>query len=394
MLADVEKPLKSVIYALIHELPGIYRMNRTIPVMRPRLPNTDQLLPYLRRIDATRVYSNFGPLTIEFQNRLSDHFGVSRECVAAASCGTTALIGAILAAAGPATQKRPYALIPAFTFAATAVAVERCGYQTYFADIDINNWMLDPQQLLNHRLLDQIGVVVPVAPFGRPISQVPWQTFQKRTGVPVVIDAAASFDCLVDSQVQFIGEIPVVLSFHATKSFGTGEGGCVVSTDTLLIRHAMQALNFGFYGTRDSACASLNGKMSEYHAAVGLAELDGWTAKQAGLEAAVEHYRQALSNTGLISRFFSRPDISACYALFSCRDHLEANFVQSEFERDGIEFRLWYGTGLHHHTHFLDRPRDNLDITEDIANRMIGLPMAPDLSSEDVKRVTAALSRG
>jgi dTDP-4-amino-4,6-dideoxygalactose transaminase len=372
---------------------AILAENEMVQVMRPLLPTVDRLVPYLRRIDAARVYSNFGPLTIEFQNRLSNHFGMSQNCVVSASCGTTALMAAILATAGPATSDRPYALIPAFTFAATAIAVERCGYHSFFSDIDANSWMIDSDRLFNHRLLDQIGIVVPVAPFGRPVPQLPWHAFQRRTGIPVVIDAAASFDCFGDSQVQFIGELPVVLSFHATKSFGIGEGGCVISTDAVLIGRVAQALNFGFHGTRDSASASLNGKMSEYHAAVGLAELDGWSAKQAGLQEVIERYRLELSSKGLVSRFFSSPDISGCYALFFCLSRPEADRVEREFQREDIDFRLWYGTGLHHHSHFSDRPRDSADITEDIGQRLIGLPMAPDLTREAIMRVTAALVR-
>ena len=73
-------------------------------------------------------------------------------------------MAALLATAGPATDERPYALVPAFTFAATAAAAERCGYRTIFADIDAESWMLDPDRCLSHRLLDRIGVVVPVGP--------------------------------------------------------------------------------------------------------------------------------------------------------------------------------------------------------------------------------------
>src|SRR5262245_17204187 len=102
-----------------------------VPVMRPKLPNADRLLPYLRRIDSGRLYSNFGPLTVELQNRLALHFGMPPDCVVCASCGTAALMAAILATAGPATRDRPYALVPAFTFAATAAAVELCGYRAY-----------------------------------------------------------------------------------------------------------------------------------------------------------------------------------------------------------------------------------------------------------------------
>src|SRR5262249_30143552 len=159
-------------------------------------------------------------------------------------------------------------------------------------------------RLLSHHLLDRIGVVIPVAPFGRAVGQSPWHDFRKRTGIPVVIDAAASFDCVFDSPACFLQEIPVVMSFHATKTFGTGEGGCIVSSDAPLVDRVAQALNLGLNMTRDSASASLNGKMSEYHAAVGLAELDGWAAKRSSLQEVVRRYRRELAHTKLLSRFF------------------------------------------------------------------------------------------
>jgi dTDP-4-amino-4,6-dideoxygalactose transaminase len=331
--------------------------------MRPQLPAADRLFPYLRRIDSARIYSNFGPLTIEFHKRISDHLGMPAESVVSASCGTTALMGAVLATAGPATKARPYALVPAFTFAATAIAVERCGYRAYLADVDANSWMLDPEHILTHPFLDRIGMVVPVAPFGRPVPQAPWHAFQKRTNIPVVIDAAASFDTISSSPVQFLQEIPIVLSFHATKSFGIGEGGCVVSTDLALVEQVAQALNFGFDMTRDSVSASLNGKMSEYHAAVGLAEFDGWTAKRAALQEVVQRYRRELSSNSLLSRFIAWPEISGCYALFRCASSAEADSIQREFRLFGIEFRFWYGMGLHCQTHFSTNSRDNVDVT-------------------------------
>src|SRR5579862_9688398 len=93
-----------------------------VPVLRPLLPSADDLLPYLRRIDETRIYTNWGPLTVELESRLCDRFGVPEPGVVSAASGTHALVGAILATAGRATPERPVALIPALTFVATAVA--------------------------------------------------------------------------------------------------------------------------------------------------------------------------------------------------------------------------------------------------------------------------------
>ena len=111
--------------------------------------------------------------------------------------------------------------MPAATFVATAVAAELCGYQPYLADINADTWMLeaDGPVLRDHPALAKIGVVIPVAPFGRPIPQLPWQAFRDQTGISVIIDGAAMFDVGKAPLEQFFGAVPVVLSLHATKGF-------------------------------------------------------------------------------------------------------------------------------------------------------------------------------
>jgi len=145
-----------------------------IPVLHPRLPAAESLLPYLHRIDATRRYSNHGPLVLEFERRMAEHLQLPAGGLISAVSGTAALIGAIIASAGRATPERPLALIPSFTFVGTASAAELCGYQPYLADINNNTWMLDASRLACHPERDRIGVVVPVAPFGRGVPQAPW----------------------------------------------------------------------------------------------------------------------------------------------------------------------------------------------------------------------------
>jgi dTDP-4-amino-4,6-dideoxygalactose transaminase len=153
-----------------------------------------------------------------------------------------------------------------------------------------------------------------------------------------------------------------------------------------------QALNFGFYGMRDSQLASTNGKMSEYHAAVGLAELDGWKKKQSALAGVIDCYQRLTRQAHLSERLIVSPDVSTSYVLFVCRSKDESASIQEELERSAVDFRLWYGTGLHKHTYFSDLPRDRLDVTEAIAPRLLGLPIAPDLSEASVDRVVKALT--
>jgi dTDP-4-amino-4,6-dideoxygalactose transaminase len=364
----------------------------TIPVMRPQLPRAEKLLPYLQRIDATRIYSNYGPLVQEFESRLSRHFGLPSGGAVSASTGTTALIGAVLATAGRARPGRPLALMPAFTFVATAVAIEQCGYSPYLADVDADTLMLDPERLLADGALDRIGVVVPVAPFGRAVPQAPWRAFRDRTGIPVVIDGAASFESVSETPERYAGAIPVMMSFHATKSFATGEGGCVISTDVNLATSAGEALNFGFHFSRDSRTASTNGKMSEYHAAVGLAELDDWDAKRSAFRAVADHYRRHLSRARLADRFLAAPDICSSYVLFRCASSAESERVQAGLRRSGVDFRFWYGVGLQQQTYFSNSQRGDLSVTEKLAPCLLGLPMAPDMTEATVAHIVSALT--
>jgi hypothetical protein len=192
-----------------------------VPVLRPPGPRS---FTVPARIDTPRIYSNWS-LVVEFELTCSA-FWHTQGRFGSRSSGTTGLIRPF-GFGGSRHVRRPFALLPAFV--ATAVAVEQCG-SPFLADVDAVSWMLDPEPLLVHPELNRIGVVIPVAPFGRPVTQAPWQTFRDRTGIPVVIDGAASFESASDAPKRYLGEIPVMMSFHATKSFATGEGGCVATT--------------------------------------------------------------------------------------------------------------------------------------------------------------------
>jgi dTDP-4-amino-4,6-dideoxygalactose transaminase len=152
-------------------------------------------------------------------------------------------------------------------------------------------------------------------------------------------------------------------------------------------------LNFGFGGTRDSVVASINGKMSEYHAAIGLAELDGWAAKRAAFRKVAKMYQTLATAAGLRGRLVTAPDVAGCYVLFRCSTSDEARRIGDSLERSGVDYRLWYGLGVHQQTYFRGLPRDDLAATDHIAPLVLGLPVATDLREEAVKRVIAALAR-
>ncbi len=320
-------------------IPADGQVEPTIPLLRPSLPTAEQLLPYLRRIDATRVYTNWGPLALELEERLCRRFSLPLGGVVSASSGTSALIAAILTTAGRAEGRRRLAIVPALTFVATAVAAESCGYTVEIADVDPGTWQLDPDRVAARTDLDEAGIVIPVAPFGRVVAQTAWLEFRERTGIPVVIDGAATFEAADVRPEELFGEIPVAMSFHATKTFTTGEGGCVASTDTGMVEQAGYALNFGLSDSRDSVVPSLNGKLSEYHAAVGLAELEQWKAKQEATARVLELYRERFDRLGLLHRLIYGPEVASLYVLFHTRTQAEANGVAACLAEDGVSHR-------------------------------------------------------
>jgi dTDP-4-amino-4,6-dideoxygalactose transaminase len=362
------------------------------PVLQPRLAEAERLLPYLRQIDANRVYANFGPLALELSRRLGARFSLAGENVITAASGTAALIGAILATVGRAGRERPLALVPGYSFVATAVAAEACGYEVQFADVDEKSLLLEPVQALAHPSLHRIGLVIPVGAFGRAVAQSGWRQFRDTTGVGVVIDGAACFEAASAAPSALLGEIPVAMSFHATKSFGTGEGGCVVTSNQDLAKDVVRAVNFGFFGTRECCAASINGKMSEYHAAVGLAELDGWDEKGKALKAVAENYRRGFGNVGLGGRFIGAPDTASCYALFRCETERKAQALAAHLEAEAIGHRFWYGRGMHKEPYFIQRSFVSLPNSEDVAACLIGLPVAPDLALPTIERVVKAVA--
>jgi dTDP-4-amino-4,6-dideoxygalactose transaminase len=210
----------------------------------------------------------------------------------------------------------------------------------------------------------------------------------------VAIDGGASFEAVTADPGRFLGDIPVALSFHATKSFSTAEGGCVVTTDIECARRAGQALNFGFFDTRDCHAASLNGKMSEYHAAVGLAELDGWEAKRAALQSVAEAYRRQFDQAGLGSLLDVAPSVASCYALLRCRDSVDVEHIVRALNRANIESRSWYGHGLHRQPYYANVTKGDLSVTDRDAPLVVGLPVAPDLAKSDIDRIAKAVEFG
>jgi len=351
-----------------------------IPILRPRLPSAERLTPYLRKIDASRFYSNFGPLVLTLEERLSAHYRLNTGTVATVGNATA---GLALALAAQGASKGSLCVMPAWTFIASAHAAVMAGLTPYFVDVDAKTWALDPSAVgaAIARAPAPVGAVMPVAPFGQPLDMDAWDQFRKQTALAVVVDAAAGFDSLVPR------ETPAVVSLHATKVLGVGEGGFVVSTDATIIADIRRRSNFGFNADRQVVVPATNAKLSEYHAAVGHAALDSWDETRAQWMQIGTGYHRGFNGCDSVrlQDGFGKAWVSGTCVISI--DRSVCARAQEALAAAEIETRHWWGNGAHMYpatTHF---PRDFLAETSTIAESSFAIPFYCDLQAADIDRI-------
>lgn len=320
-------------------------------VLIPDLPSADELLPYLRRIDAAKWYTNDGPLVRELEEKTS---GV------AVSSGT---LGLELAAKAVFPLHSPYGgfltnriRIPAFTFPATATALLRAGFTPILCDVDRDSWALPNP--------DDRSLVV--SPFGAPVSGY-------------LVDAASSWGNPVDGNR--------VYSLHATKCFPAGEGGLICGDEGLLDR-VRRARNFGleYYLGIVNCSGGTNAKLSEYHAAVALASLERLPRVVAKRQALEARYRANLAG---VVEMQNRPVGS--YAIFPVLVP-DRERVALELKERGIETRSWYCPTLEKHPVYANLHTDGpLKVAKMLSEQVLCLPYHSFMTEGDADQVSDCL---
>ncbi|HEX7886859.1 MAG TPA: DegT/DnrJ/EryC1/StrS family aminotransferase [Phenylobacterium sp.] len=360
---------------------------KKIPVARPRLPPLAALAPYIEQIDNARWYSNFGPLCEAFESRLADRFGLAPGDVCTISNAT---VGLRLALETTGVTAGGLCLLPSWTFSASAHAAVEAGLVPFFTDVD-NEGLLTPDIAREAlaRAPGEVVAVMPVAVCGQPIDPEPWDRFSAETGLPVVLDAAPGFDG------ARAGRLISVVSLHATKVLGVGEGGFVMSSDPALIADFRQRSNFGFRGSREAKMAATNGKLSEYAAALGLAGLDEWSDRRAAFQAAAMRYRENLADLPDVSLPTGwGPDWISTTCVVRLGDPAWLMTVLERLHGASVETRAWWGRGMHTHAAFAGHPRLPVPVTERLAETVLGLPFYIDMTAESIDTVCAALREG
>jgi dTDP-4-amino-4,6-dideoxygalactose transaminase len=237
-----------------------------IHVGRPNVGDRTRLMARLNEILDNNWLTNNGPMVREFEDRIAAVCGAAN---AVALCNATVALEVAVRAAGLSGE----VIVPAYTFVATAHALQWLGIRPVFCDIDPETHNIHPEAVracITPRTTGIIGVHV----WGRGCCTAELQKIADEHNLVLMYDAAHAFGCTVSGRPIGTHGLCEVFSFHATKFLNAFEGGAVVTNDDAFAHRVRLMRNFGFAGYDNVVEMGTNGKMSEPAAAMGLTGLE------------------------------------------------------------------------------------------------------------------------
>ena len=367
-----------------------------IPFLRPKPPPLSRARGKLQEIEDSGIYSNFGPKNTLFEGRLIEEiFGGLGHCTTVCNA-TIGLMLAIKAVdTGRQSTGRRLALMPSFTFAATAHAALWAGMTPIFCDIDADTWLpcARSEEEILERFHGEVAVIVPYATFGAALDLERYLELSKRFGVPIVVDAAASLGTL-DETGRGFGTgfpFPVVFSMHVTKSFSTTEGGVIYASDPELIWRLRTMSNFGFGEPRRATMPGLNGKLSEVAALSALLRLDDFQNSIARRVALYEHYQNQLG--GFVFQAQTAKRQAHQFAPVLTPGNVDPAAMSEALTVAGIGHASYFRPHLSGQSYFCENSvLLPTPITDKTSGRCLSLPMYEDMMIEEVEFVCGVLN--
>lgn len=323
---------------------------------------------------------------------LLENFGLDGEACVPCNSATSGLSAALIASgcAGPV-------LVPGFTFPATYGAVLAANLEPLIMDVSEANWAIAPDTLaaaLEHT--NAKGVML-VSPFGLRVDFAEHVEICRRWGVVAVIDSAAGLGV---QRINRCADPSVfeVFSLHATKPLGVGEGGAIYCADSMATA-LRRALNFGLpavdSGNNPPPSWGFNGKLSEMHAAVGLAQMQRYGRMIAGRQRFAALYQTVLADFPVV---FPRDQVgSTPWQVFPVLADTERSLeaISAELAKSGIEVRRYYRPSLSRWPGA--KLAGDCPVSESLAARMLALPVRSVIEAGEgmkiISRVQEAFAR-
>ena len=362
-------------------------MTKPIYVTQPYLPPLGEFIPYLEKIWENKILTNGGPFHQQLEQALCEYLGV--EHIALFTNGTIALVTAL-----QALRVTGEVITTPYSFVATSHSLLWNGIKPVFVDIDPHTLNLDPGRI-EAAITPQTTAIMPVHCYGHPCDVEAIQKIADNYNLKVIYDAAHGFG-VQDAQGSILrhGDLSV-LSFHATKVFNTFEGGAIVCPDEKTKVRIDQLKNFGHVGEVTVVAPGINGKMSEFNAALGLLQLkyiDQVLARRKEIDAA---YRKLLKGVKGIHCLEDAGEKLANYSYFpilvGSEYPLSRDDLYQKLKDNGIHPRRYFYPLISDFPMYRGLPsahRENLPVATVAAQQVLCLPIYPNLEMSDIDEIS------
>lgn len=352
-----------------------------IHVTKTYLPPLEEYVQYLQRIWKSNQLTNNGPLVRELESKVKEHLRVKD--LFFVSSGTIALQIAI-----KALDLEGDIITTPFSYVATTSSIVWEGCRPVFVDIDPETLCLNPA-LIDKAITPQTTAILATHVYGHPCDTQGIEKIAGRRGLKVIYDAAHAFGVRYKgvSLVSY-GDVST-LSFHATKLFHTGEGGAVVSNDDAVAHKIAYMRNFGHRGQEAFWGLGINGKNSEFHAAMGLCVLHRVPELIRKRRAISRMYDELLRDSGLL-RPRVLPGTTYNYAYYPVLFPSETELLSTRaaLNERGIFPRRYFYPSLNtiHYAGGQDMP-----VAESAARRVLCLPLYDSMDATTVQLICSTV---
>lgn len=354
-----------------------------IPVTKPFLPPKEIYTQYLDGIWERNWLTNNGPLVNELELKLKEWLNVKH--LLFLTNGTVALQIAI-----KALGLQGEIITTPFSYVATVSSIVWEGCEAVFADIDADTLNIDPAKI-ETLITPRTSAILATHVYGNPCNIAAIEKIAQKHQLKVIYDAAHCFGTQYKGRSVFeYGDISTT-SFHSTKLFHTIEGGALFTKDAELLKKMAYMRNFGHDGPERFAELGINGKNSEFHAAMGLANLQYIDKILISRKEQSDHYDQALINLDKKKIKISEEAQFnyAYYPIVLPTAEITVKFIE-ELNRNLIYPRRYFHPSLNSLPYVHPAV---VSVSEDISQRVICLPLYHTLTREEIYMIARLLLR-
>ncbi|MBR5330919.1 MAG: DegT/DnrJ/EryC1/StrS family aminotransferase [Akkermansia sp.] len=358
-----------------------------ITVTSPLLPPLEEFQKLLQDIWQRKWITNNGHYHQELEKALAEYLGVPY--ISLFTNGTLPLITAL-----QALRITGEVITTPYSFVATTHSIWWNGIKPVFVDVDPVTGNLAPDKI-EAAITPQTTAIMPVHVYGTPCDTDRIQAIADKYGLKVIYDAAHAFGVRVNGEsVLKAGDIST-LSFHATKTYNTIEGGALVCSDAALKQRIDYLKNFGFAGETEVVAPGINSKMDEVRSAYGLLSLKYVDSAIATRKAVAEQYRAALRGVPGLRIMEDVPGVTHNYSYFP----IFVNASEYGETRDELYFRLqkhnilgrrYFYPLISTFSTYRGLPSataSNLPVATRMANEVICLPLHHELRQEEINSI-------